>query len=50
VIGHVAGLTLAHDRAVELFASPRRAASSQYTMLALMIGYTLAGLWLLSSG
>ena len=48
VIGHVAGLVLAHDRAVELFDSPRKAAISQYAMLALMVVYTLAGLWLLS--
>jgi len=48
VIGHVAGLMLAHDKAVELFESPRKAAISQYAMLALMVVYTLAGLWLLS--
>ncbi len=48
VTGHVAGLVLAHDRAVELFESPRKAAISQYAMLALMVVYTLAGLWLLS--
>jgi hypothetical protein len=48
VIGHVAGLVLAHDKAVELFESPRKAAISQYAMLALMVVYTLAGLWLLS--
>lgn len=50
VIGHVAGLALAHDRAVELFESPRKATASQYAMLALMVVYTVAGLWLLSSG
>ncbi len=50
VIGHVAGLALAHDKAVELFESPRQAAVSQYAMLALMVVYTVAGLWLLSSG
>lgn len=48
VIGHVAGLALAHDRAVELFESPRKAAISQYAMLALMVVYTVTGLWLLS--
>ena len=48
VIGHVAGLVLAHDKAVELFRSPRKAAISQYAMLALMVVYTIAGLWLLS--
>jgi hypothetical protein len=50
VVGHVAGLALAHDRAVELFESPRKATASQYAMLALMVVYTVAGLWLLSSG
>jgi hypothetical protein len=48
VVGHVAGLVLAHDKAVELFQSPRKAAISQYAMLALMVVYTVAGLWLLS--
>ncbi len=48
VIGHVAALVLAHDKAVELFESPRKAAISQYAMLALMVVYTVAGLWLLS--
>jgi hypothetical protein len=48
VIGHVAGLVLAHDKAVELFESPRKAAISQYAMLGLMVVYTVAGLWLLS--
>ena len=48
MIGHVAGLVLAHDKAVELFESPRKAAISQYAMLALMVVYTVAGLWLLS--
>jgi hypothetical protein len=48
VIGHVAGLVLAHDKAVELFDSPRKAAISQYAMLALMVVYTCGGLWLLS--
>jgi hypothetical protein len=48
VVGHLAGLVLAHDKAVELFDSPRKAAISQYAMLALMVVYTVAGLWLLS--
>jgi hypothetical protein len=48
VVGHVAGLVLAHDRAVELFESPRKAAISQYAMLVLMVVYTVTGLWLLS--
>ncbi len=50
VAGHVAGLALAHDRAVELLRSPRLAAASQYPMLVLMVAYTVAGLWVLSQG
>jgi hypothetical protein len=47
VAGHVAGLAIAHDRAVTLF-PPRPALRSQYAMLALMVLYTVAGMWLLS--
>jgi hypothetical protein len=50
VTGHVAGLILAHDRAVVLFDSPRTAIRTQYAMLALMVVYTVGGLWLLSRG
>jgi len=48
VIGHVTGLTLAHDRALALFRDARAAARSQYWMLAVMIGFTCFGLFLLS--
>ena len=49
VAGHVAGLAVAHDRAVTIF--PERAAlRSQYAMLGLMVLYTMTGLWLLSLG
>jgi hypothetical protein len=47
VAGHVAGLTVAHDRAVAI-APERDALRSQYAMLALMVAYTLTGMWLLS--
>jgi hypothetical protein len=47
VAGHVAGLTLAHDRAVSRF-PPDRALRTQYPFLALMVLYTVGGLWLLS--
>ena len=47
VAGHVAGLAVAHDRAVSVV-SERDALRSQYAMLALMVVYTLAGMWLLS--
>jgi len=50
VVGHVAGLAIAHDRAVSLFDDPRAALRSQYPMLALMVLYTVGGLWLLSQG
>jgi hypothetical protein len=49
VIGHVLGLTLAHDRAVALWGSARTAIRTQYAMLALMVLYTCTGLWLLSA-
>ena len=47
VAGHVAGLAVAHDRAVTILGE-RDALRSQYAMLALMVVYTVAGLWLLS--
>jgi (2Fe-2S) ferredoxin len=50
VLGHVIALVLAHDKAVGLFRSGGTAVASQYAMLALMVAYTVAGLWLLSSG
>jgi hypothetical protein len=50
VSGHVAGLAIAHDRAVTLFADRRDALRSQYPMLALMVLYTVGGLWVLSRG
>ena len=49
VIGHVAGLTLAHDRALVVFRRVRDATRSQYWMLAVMVGFTSLGLWLLSA-
>ncbi len=50
VVGHVAGLAIAHDRAVSLFESRRDALRSQYPMLGLMVLFTVGGLWLLSQG
>jgi hypothetical protein len=57
VVGHVAGLLLAHDRALEIV-PPRaggrpdalRATLSQLPMLLLMLTYTVAGLYFLSEG
>ncbi|MBM3667123.1 MAG: fenitrothion hydrolase [Actinobacteria bacterium] len=48
VIGHVTALTLAHDRAVTIWKDPQLAARSQYWMLAVMVGFTCLGLYLLS--
>ena len=50
VVGHVAGLAIAHDRAVAIFPTRAMALRSQYPMLALMVLYTVGGLWLLSRG
>ncbi len=49
VLGHVAGLVLAHDRALALYPKARDATRSQYWMLAIMVGFTSLGLWLLSA-
>jgi hypothetical protein len=47
----VAGLCLAHDRALALFpGEPGRALRTQYPFLVLMVAYTVGGLWLLSLG
>jgi hypothetical protein len=47
-VGHVAALAVAHDRAVAMFEKRGDALRSQYPMLALMILYTVGGMWLLS--
>ncbi len=48
VVGHVAALILAHDRALVTYSKPRLAARSQYWMLVIMIGFTTLALWLLA--
>jgi len=48
VLGHVAALVLAHDRALVLYAQPRLAVRSQYWMLGVMVGFTTLALWLLA--
>jgi hypothetical protein len=48
VAGHVAALTLAHDRALALYREPKLAVRSQYWMLAVMVGFTSLALWLLA--
>jgi hypothetical protein len=49
VAGHVAGLVLAHDRALAIYEKAREATRSQYWMLVVMVGFTSLGLWLLSA-
>ncbi len=46
VAGHVAGVVMAHDRALALF-PPRDATRSQYPLLAAMVLFTVGGLGLL---
>lgn len=49
VVGHVAGVVVAHDRALALFDS-RQATRSQYPLLAAMVLFTVGGLFLLLGG
>ncbi|HEX5622596.1 MAG TPA: fenitrothion hydrolase [Solirubrobacteraceae bacterium] len=48
VIGHCTGLVLAHDRALQIYGSPRAAIASQIVMLVVMVMFTALGIWLLS--
>ncbi len=48
VVGHVTALIMGHDRALAVYGDLRRATRSQYWMLALMVGFTSLGLFLLS--
>ena len=49
VAAHVVAVAVAHFLAIRLFATPRAAVLSQIPMAVLMIGYTMFGLWLLST-
>lgn len=49
VLGHVAAIGVAHAIALREFGQARLALASQLPMTALMIGYTVFGLWLLST-
>jgi hypothetical protein len=49
VVAHVAAVVVAHALALRRHVSVRRAAASQVPMTLLMIGYTVFGLWLLST-
>jgi len=48
VTGHVAGLTLAHDRALALYNEAKLAVRSQLWLLLVMVGFTGLALFLLS--
>jgi len=48
VLGHVCGLTMAHDRATSYWGDYKQASGSQLWMLAVMVGFTCFGLYLLS--
>jgi hypothetical protein len=47
VVGHVAALMLAHDRALASYGQAVQAVRSQYWMLSIMVGFTMLALWLL---
>jgi len=49
VVGHVGGLTLAHDTALARGDDPDEAARAQRSMLAIMVALTTLALWLISS-
>ncbi len=49
VLGHVAAVFVAHAIALREYDRPRAAAASQAPMTVLMVGYTVFGLWLLST-
>lgn len=48
VLGHVAALILAHDRALAVYDDAKLAVRSQYWMLVVMVGFTSLALWLLA--
>ncbi|MDX1483647.1 MAG: hypothetical protein R3229_04120 [Alphaproteobacteria bacterium] len=48
VAGHVIAVGVGHFTALRAFPSPLAARRSQYPMLVLMVGYTVASLWILS--
>ena len=47
IVGHVAALVLAHDRALATYGQASQAVRSQYWMLTIMVGFTMLALWLL---
>jgi hypothetical protein len=50
VLGHMAALTLAHDKALVVYGGQAKTAvRSQYWMLGVMVGFTSLALWLLAN-
>ena len=49
VLGHVIGIFIAHSIALNIYQAPRIAVKSQVFPAILMVGYTVFGLWLLST-
>jgi hypothetical protein len=49
VLAHILAVLLAHLTAVERFPDKPAALASQWPLAALMVGYTLFGLWLLAA-
>jgi hypothetical protein len=49
VLGHVLAVLLAHETAQRAFGNPRAVVLSQVPLAAVMVAYTLLGLWLLST-
>jgi hypothetical protein len=48
VAGHIIAVSLAHAAALKIHGDGWSAMRSQYPMLLLMVGYTIAGLWILA--
>ncbi len=48
LVGHIVSVYLAHVQALQIFPNRRAAVLSQLPMLVLMVGFTAAGLWILS--
>ncbi len=46
--GHIAAVLVAHVTALRVFGDARAATRSQYPLVALMVGYTMLSLWVLS--
>lgn len=48
LLGHIVSVWIAHRIALRVFGTRGKAMASQLPMLALMIGFTIAGLWILA--